>query len=143
MQERIKDVRKELGLNQTEFGQRIGVAQTTVAGWELGTREIPDIAIRAICREFGINEIWLRTGEGEMHAAQSREEEMGRLVRRYMSSRPESIQRALIATLLRFDPDGPEWEIVERILADVIAEWQQAQKKDPPENSDRPEDSAE
>lgn len=143
MQERIKEVRKDLGLNQTEFGQRIGVAQTTVAGWELGTREIPDIAIRAICREFNVNEIWLRSGAGEMHAAMSREEEMARLVRRHLSARPESLQRALITTLLRFDPESPEWEIVEKILADVVAEWQAAQKKDPPENSDGPADSAE
>ena len=125
------------------MGAALGVTGAAFSRWETGDREIPDIAIRAICREFNVNEIWLRTGEGEMHAAMSREEELARLVRRHLSARPESLQRALIATLLRFDPEGPEWEIVEKILADVVAEWQQAQKKDPPENSDGPEDSAE
>lgn len=143
MQDRIKDVRKNAGLNQTEFGQRIGVAQMTVSGWENGAREVSDLAIRAICREFDVNEIWLRTGAGEMHAAMSREEEMARLVRRHLSARPESLQRALVTTLLRFDPESPEWEIVEKILADVVAEWQAAQKKDPSGNSDGPADSAE
>lgn len=125
------------------MGAALGVTGAAFSRWETGDREIPDIAIRAICREFGINEIWLRTGAGEMHAAMSREEELARLVRRHLSARPESLQRALITTLLRFDPEGPEWEIVEKILADVVAEWQQAQKKDPPENSDGPADSAE
>lgn len=125
------------------MGAALGVTGAAFSRWETGDREIPDIAVRAICREFNVNEIWLRTGSGEMHAAMSREEEMARLVRRHLSARPESLQRALITTLLRFDPEGPEWEIVEKILADVVAEWQQAQKKDPPENSDGPADSAE
>lgn len=125
------------------MGAALGVTGAAFSRWETGDREIPDIAVRAICREFNVNEIWLRTGAGEMHAAMSREEELARLVRRHLSARPESLQRALITTLLRFDPEGPEWEIVEKILADVVAEWQQAQKKDPPENSDGPADSAE
>jgi transcriptional regulator with XRE-family HTH domain len=125
------------------MGAALGVTGAAFSRWETGDREIPDIAIRAICREFNVNEIWLRTGAGEMHAAMSREEELARLVRRHLSARPESLQRALITTLLRFDPDSPEWEIVEKILADVVAEWQRAQKKDPPENSDGPADSAE
>lgn len=125
------------------MGAALGVTGAAFSRWETGDREIPDIAIRAICREFNVNEIWLRTGEGEMHAAMSREEELARLVRRHLSARPESLQRALITTLLRFDPEGPEWEIVEKILADVVAEGQRAQKKDPPENSDGPADSAE
>lgn len=124
------------------MGAAIGVTGAAFSRWETGDREIPDIAIRAICREFGVNEIWLRTGVGKMHAPQSWEEELGRLVRRLLSSRPESLQRALITTLLRFDPEGPEWAIVERILADVVAQWQ-AQQESPPENSDGPDVSAE
>ena len=65
MKDRIKAVRKELALNQTDFGSRIGVKQGTVAAYENGSRIPLDSVIVSICREFGVSEHWLRTGEGE------------------------------------------------------------------------------
>ena len=64
MNERIKQLRKQLGLNQTQFGERLGVKQTTIAGYETGARVPLDTVITSICREFDVNEVWLRTGEG-------------------------------------------------------------------------------
>ena len=66
MNERIKELRKALGLNQTEFGERIGIKQGSVAGYESGIRTPLDSVILSMCREFNVNEEWLRTGEGEM-----------------------------------------------------------------------------
>ena len=63
--ERIKELRKVLGLTQTKFGDRIGLKQNSVALIETG-RPTSDQTIFAICREFRVNEEWLRTGEGEM-----------------------------------------------------------------------------
>ena len=128
MQARLKELRKELGLNQTEFGEKLGVAQSTVAGWELGARDIPDIAIISICRAYNVREEWLREGTGKMYATLSREEEMGRLVRRLLSGSPASFQSALVMTLLRFDPDGPEWQIVEKIYNDLAAELEKGRE---------------
>lgn len=122
MQNRIKEIRKEAGLNQTEFGARIGVGQTTIAGYENGSRALSNAAVLAICREFSVSEAWLRDGVGEMHEAKSREAELAELVKRLLSQRPDSFQSALITTLLRFDPDGPEWEILERIFNSVEKE---------------------
>lgn len=65
MNERIKEIRKNLELNQTEFGNKIGVKQGSVAAYEAGTRMPLDSVILSICREFNVNEHWLRTGEGE------------------------------------------------------------------------------
>ena len=66
MNERIKKIRKEVGLTQQEFAEAIKVKRNTVATYEMG-RSIPsDAAISLICREFDVNEEWLRTGEGEM-----------------------------------------------------------------------------
>ena len=66
MNKRIRLLRKELGLNQTEFGNRIGIKQTTVANYEIGTRNPIDSVVLSICKEFHVNEEWLRDGTGEM-----------------------------------------------------------------------------
>lgn len=125
---RLKSLRIDRGLNQQEFAAKIGVTDSAVSRWELGTREIPAIAIQSICREFGVREEWLREGTGEMYATLSREEEMGRLVRRLLSGSPASFQSALVMTLLRFDPDGPEWQIVEKIYNDLAAELEKGRE---------------
>lgn len=65
MNERIKKIRKDNGMTQTEFGLRIGVKGNTITNYETGLRNPSDAIIKAICREFGINELWLRTGEGD------------------------------------------------------------------------------
>lgn len=66
MSERIKRIRKMLDLTQQEFADRIGIKRNTIANYESGRNEPVDSVISLICREYGVNEIWLRTGEGEM-----------------------------------------------------------------------------
>ena len=63
--ERIKELRKALGMTQEKFAERIGLKRNSVALIELG-RDTSDQTIFAICREFRVNEDWLRTGAGEM-----------------------------------------------------------------------------
>ena len=66
MNDRIKRLRKELDLTQQEFADRISIKRGAVANYEIG-RNIPsDSVINLICREFNVNESWLRTGTGEM-----------------------------------------------------------------------------
>jgi transcriptional regulator with XRE-family HTH domain len=64
--ERIKEVRKALGINQTDFAARLGSVQNTITGYETGRRVPSNQVIASICREFRVNEEWLRTGAGEM-----------------------------------------------------------------------------
>lgn len=66
MKERLKQIRKELGLNQQDFAKRINRSQGVFSQYELGVQNIPDRTITDICREFNVNEQWLRTGEGLM-----------------------------------------------------------------------------
>lgn len=67
MDKRIKEIRESAGLTQVEFGKKIGLARNTIANYETGNRIPSNIVINSICREFGINEEWLRTGKGEMY----------------------------------------------------------------------------
>jgi len=64
--ERIKAVRKELGLTLEKFGEKIGVGKTAISNLENGNRNLTGIMIASICREFNVNEEWLRNGTGEM-----------------------------------------------------------------------------
>ena len=64
MNERIKKVRKYLGFNQRDFAKKIDIGASTLAMFETGDRQPKDIHINRICSEFGVNEVWLRTGEG-------------------------------------------------------------------------------
>lgn len=64
MNTRIKKLRKYLGLTQKEFGGRIGVKPNTIATYEIGRSAPIDAVVSLICREFNVNEEWLRTGNG-------------------------------------------------------------------------------
>lgn len=66
LNKRIKEIRESVGNTQEEFGKRIGSARNTIANYETGNRTPSNAVITSICREFSINEHWLRTGEGEM-----------------------------------------------------------------------------
>ncbi len=63
---RIKRLRKMLDLTQQKFGERLGIKGNTVAQYELGKSNPVDSVVSLICREFNVNEKWLRNGEGEM-----------------------------------------------------------------------------
>ena len=64
--ERIKKLRKALDLTQAEFASRIGTTQNSLAGYETGRRNSSSSVVNNICKEFRVNETWLRTGEGDM-----------------------------------------------------------------------------
>lgn len=66
MKERLKQARIALRLSQRNFGSRIGVTDAAISKLESGFNNLTEQMILSICREFGINENWLRTGEGEM-----------------------------------------------------------------------------
>lgn len=125
--ERVQLVRNTAGLTLRQFAQMLGISAASVSLIETAKNGISNQTIFSICREFGVNETWLRYGEGEMFSPASYEEELGRLVRRLFSQRPESFQRALVTTLLRFDPDGPEWQVLEQIYHRVAEEMEKGQ----------------
>lgn len=63
--ERVKEVRKSLGLTLEKFGERIGVTRGSMSNIENGNRNLTEQMTKSICREFGVDYIWLTTGEGE------------------------------------------------------------------------------
>ena len=65
--ERVRILRKDLGLTLEKFGERLGVTKVAISNIENGNRNVTEQMIKSICREFSISEDWLRTGEGDMY----------------------------------------------------------------------------
>jgi repressor LexA len=72
--ERLKYLRKTLGLSQEEFGKRIGKSLRAIQYWEAGTVQIPDTALKLISQVFGVSYEWLKTGQGEIELKEKTEE---------------------------------------------------------------------
>lgn len=124
MSERIKELISVLQIKKVEFAKRLNLSQPFVSELCSGKTNPSDRTISDICREFSVNETWLRTGEGEMFRQQSRDEEMAALMGQLLADRPESFRRRLISVLLRFDPAGPEWQVLENIYEAIKKEAQ-------------------
>lgn len=77
MKDRLKLLRSTLGLTQEKFAERLNIKRNTVANYEIG-RNVPiDAVVSLICKEFNVNEDWLRNGSGEMFKERSPSEEIG------------------------------------------------------------------
>lgn len=97
MNERIKEIRKSLGLSQKDFGDQIGVKQGSVAAYESGARVPLDAIITSICRTFSVNERWLRTGEGNMMIPKELDKQLDEILEQIASSEDELIKKIIKA----------------------------------------------
>lgn len=95
--ERIKKVRKVLDLTQQEFADRIGSKRNTVATYEMGRTAPSAAVISLVCNIFSVNEVWLRTGEGEMFIQQSKDDELDQVLSAIAASDDELIKRIIRA----------------------------------------------
>ena len=80
MNERIKSLRKALGLTQQEFADKLGISRGNIGAYEVGKNAPSDAVISLIVRIFNANENWIRTGEGEMFVPRSVKDEIGYFV---------------------------------------------------------------
>ena len=100
--ERIKELRKALRMTQTAFADRIGIRQNSVALLEMGRNMPSDQTVAFICREFRVNEEWLRTGAGEMFVP-TPASIVDELAEEYHLC-PEA--RAMVAQFITLDPEA-------------------------------------
>lgn len=111
--ERIKQVRMTSDLSQAKFGQRIKIAGQSVSLLEIGKNNASDQTISLICKEFGVSETWLRTGEGEMMVPRTDDEKITELLDDVLASKPD-VRRRLISALARLDPE--DWDLIEKMI---------------------------
>lgn len=123
LNERIKKLRKILDLTQQDFADRLGTTRNNIAGYEIG-RRAPSIAvISLICREFNVNETWLRTGKGDMFVLKE-EDALDELVKKKNLSEAD---RLLIEKFLSLKAD--QRKAVTDYVISVADEYRQSDAK--------------
>ena len=120
MNNRIKEVRTKLKITQQEFADRIGCSRSGLANYEVGRNEPINSVIVAICREFNVNEEWLRTGNGEMFAPVNRDKEIEAFMNTVMKSESADFRRRLVSVLSKLD--SAEWKLLESMALKLAAE---------------------
>lgn len=109
--ERIKEVRKSLGLTMDKFGECLGVTKAAISKIEHNDRGVTEQMTKSICREFNVSDEWLRTGEGEMFLPVSRKTQIEKLTNQLMSEESNSFKNRFISVLA--DLTENEWEFLE------------------------------
>ena len=117
MNERLKKLRKTLDMTQQAFADKLGVKRNTVGQWECGVSPLTDQTVVSICREFNVNENWLRTGEGDMFTEMSRDEQIEKFVGDLLHGEEDSFKRRLISGLAALDENG--WKVLEDFLDSI------------------------
>ncbi len=117
MKDRIKKLRKELDLTQQAFADKLGVKRNTVGQWECGINPLTDQTVNSICREFNVNEDWLRNGVGEMFIQQTRDEQIEAFIGSMLANEEDSFKHRLISGLCALDETG--WRMLEEFLDSI------------------------
>ena len=110
MNERISTIIEASGIKKTVFADRLNVSQAFVSQLCSGVKQPSDRTIADICREFNVNEDWLRTGEGEMFKPLSRSETIAKFAGEQKKDEDDSFRRQLVEALAQLDEK--EWEVL-------------------------------
>lgn len=121
--ERISKIVDESGLTKTAFANKLNITQQYVSNLCLGRKKPSDRTITDICREFGANEVWLRTGEGEMFMRKTRTDEITAFVGDILRGESDFRQR-FISVLSRMTTE--EWKILEAKVLELAEEIKNA-----------------
>lgn len=121
MKDRIKAVRLAQipKMSQEAFGAKLGVTGAAISRIESGDRAVTDQVILSICREFQVDEHWLRTGEGEMIRPMSRNDELARFLGQVITD-DDDFKRTLLTVMSRMTTD--EWAMLERKAWELVEE---------------------
>lgn len=118
MNERLKKLRKTLDMTQQEFADRIGIKRNSLANYETGRNTPIDAIIVSICREFNVNEEWLREGKGEMFVKMTRDEEIATFIGKTLHSEEDSFKKRLISALSALNES--DWETLEKLALSLV-----------------------
>ena len=121
MNNRIKELRKSLGLTQQEFADRLNIKRGAIANYEIG-RNVPiDAVTSLICKEFNVNENWLRTGEGEMFKQFTEQEKLMKYTALLLKDDDSIVASAIQALIITYEKlDDTSKSVLEKIALQYI-----------------------
>lgn len=120
--ERIKEVRKALGLTLDKFGERVGMKKSSLSQVENCTNAVSGQLRTAVCREFHVREEWLRTGEGEMFEDRTPDQAIVDFAADLVNVEDDAFKKRLISALARMDDQT--WEAFEKWINAFLEEFQ-------------------
>ena len=120
MHPRINEIVKISKLTKTDFAKRLGISQPYLSQICAGQKTPSDRTITDICREFGCDEVWLRTGEGEPFRQESRQEQIMRFAVQTVKGSNE-FRKALVAMLATLEDS--EWDGLEKLLDKLLEQY--------------------
>lgn len=120
MNERIKTLRKELGLSQDVFAEKLGLTKNYISLVENGNRNLSEQSIKVLCSTLHVNEEWLRTGTGTMFKSRTKEQEIGAFVSEMMALKDDNFQKKFVSALTRLTVK--DWENLAEIAKKLLDE---------------------
>lgn len=126
MGERVKELRKTLGLSGEKFGEKIGLKRNSLSQIETGKNNLSEQNILAICREFNVNEEWLRTGIGEMFKDMSLDEEIISFIGEIQWDASSTFKKRFISAIAKLSDE--EWKVLEKIIVDMASNIEENKK---------------
>lgn len=126
MGERVKELRKALGLSGEKFGEKIGLKRNSLSQIETGKNNLSEQNILAICREFNVNENWLRYGMGEMFKDMSLDEEIISFIGEIQWDTSNTFKKRFISAISKLSEE--EWSVLEKIIVDMASNVEENKK---------------
>lgn len=128
MNERIKFLRNTLGMTLEDFGKRVGVTRSAIGRIEKGERGVTEQMILSICREFDINEEWLRTGNGEMKLISSEDDEVMKYVGLLLKDKEDFVAQKIKRFIIGYEKlDAEDRKVVEKLMRQVFEDEKKEQ----------------
>lgn len=112
--ERIKEIRKALGLTLDKFGERVGVKKSALSSLENGRSNLTDQLAISICREFHVNPEYLSGESEEMFLKLSKSDQLTSFFGDVLRAEDESFKKRFIAMLAEFNEE--DWRLMEKVL---------------------------
>lgn len=126
LNQRIRELRKALGLTLENFGKRIGVTKVAISLIESGKNNITDQMFKSIVREFNVDPHWLETGEGKMFPQLSHQETFMKAATTLFNNKDSSIATAITNFIITYDRLD---DTSRRVLDDVFDKYLQTMKE--------------
>ena len=120
LNERIKELRKNLNLTQEDFGAKISIKRASVSLLESGRNTPSAQTISMICDQFGVNRDWLVTGNGPMFQPRTMEDQLGDLFKAVALDPEDAFRKRIFMGLAKLNPE--DWKTIEQLVDKMLSE---------------------